>query len=589
MCLSAIGFAQNEVLAKQYFDDGDFEKAVKLYENLHDQNPANPQYTDALVSCYQQLEQYDKAEHVLNILILKNGDNPSPALLVDLGYNFKLQGDDAQAQEQFSKAMQYLEKRPTYAYTLGRKFQEYTLIDEAIATYEKAMEINSGLDMNFQIARLYGEQGNMEQMFTAFVSILENETMPFARIVRSIEEFVSTDATNENNIILKKLLLKKSQTEPKIVYNEVLSWLFVQQEQFNMAFIQEKAIYKRTEETSLERIIDLANTAKEQGFYTEAKSMYTFMLNESTDNEIELLAKFSLLDIKLKQDYSNILEEVYHDFEELITAYPADDNSIFLHIRYADFLAFDYGKEADAIAYLKNILNSKMLNNYSEGAVKMKLGDILILQERFNEALIYYTQIQRSLKNDVISQDARFKVAKASFYKGDFKWAETQLDVLKSSTSQLIANDALELKLLIADNSLEDSLQTALKLYAKADLLAYQKKNTAAIDTLDIILTQHKGESIEDEALLMQAQLFVKQGEYDKAVSNYEKILAFFSDDILADNALYYLSKIYLEFKHDPEKAKTYLEKIIFEHQDSIYFTEARKTYRELRGDVITS
>ena len=89
------------------------------------------------------------------------------------------------------------------------------------------------------------------------------------------------------------------------------------------------------------------------------------------------------------------------------------------------------------------------LASIEKAQVKLELGDILVLQEQFNKALIYYTQIQRNLKNSTISQEARFKVAKASYYKGDFKWAESQLKILKASTSQLIANDALDLKLLI--------------------------------------------------------------------------------------------------------------------------------------------
>ena len=107
----------------------------------------------------------------------------------------------------------------------------------------------------------------------------------------------------------------------------------------------------------------------------------------------------------------------------------------------------------------------------------MALADILVLDEKFNQALIYFSQVQNLVENDVVAQMARFKVAKTSYYKGDFDWATIQLDVLKSATSQLIANDAMELSLLISENSLEDSTRTALKLYARADLLAFQEKD----------------------------------------------------------------------------------------------------------------
>lgn len=179
------------------------------------------------------------------------------------------------------------------------------------------------------------------------------------------------------------------------------------------------------------------------------------------------------------------------------------------------------------------------------------------------------------------------KLQKTSYYKGDFAWAQTQLDVLKSSTSQLIANDAMELSLIISDNSLEDSTQTALKIFAKADLLAFQNKNQDAIAMYEIILTQHKGEKIEDEAFLRQAKLFEKEKQFEKAKINYLKIIEFYNDDILVDDAYYWLAELYVNELGEPEKAKELYEKIIFNHADSIYFVEARKKYRTLRGDAI--
>jgi len=202
----------------------------------------------------------------------------------------------------------------------------------------------------------------------------------------------------------------------------------------------------------------------------------------------------------------------------------------------------------------------------------MEMADILVVQEKFNEALIYYSQIQNLVKNDVISQNARFKVAKTSYYKGDFEWAKTQLDILKSSTSQLIANDAMELSLLISDNSMEDSTQTALKKFANADLLAFQKKNGEAIKVLDSILINHKGEKIEDEALLSQAKLYEKEQDFENAEKNYQEIIDSFNDDILSDNAHYFLAELYENKLQKPEKAKSLYEQIIFNFADSIYF-----------------
>jgi tetratricopeptide (TPR) repeat protein len=216
----------------------------------------------------------------------------------------------------------------------------------------------------------------------------------------------------------------------------------------------------------------------------------------------------------------------------------------------------------------------------------MELADILLLDEKFNQAIIYYAQIEDDLANDQIAHEAGLKMAKASYYKGDFEWAQKQFTVLKSSTSQLIANDSMELFLLISDNTVEDSTQVALKKFAKADFLAYQNKNAEALQLFETILTQHKGEKITAVTLLRIGKLYEKQNNFPQALNYYQQIIDQYAEEIYIDEALFFSAEIYRKQLPDIAKAKTYYEKIIFSHEDSIYFVEARNNYRKMRGDT---
>src|SRR5690606_15090408 len=118
-------------------------------------------------------------------------------------------------------------------------------------------------------------------------------------------------------------------------------------------------------------------------------------------------------------------------------------------------------------------------------------------------------------------------------------------------------------------------------------LLAYQNKEDAAIELLEDILQHHKGESIEDEALLRQAQLWTDRKNYEGAEFNYRKILEFHPYGILADDAHFALAKLYRDFLDRPELAMDHLEKIVLEHPDSYHFPQARADYRRLRRDAI--
>jgi tetratricopeptide (TPR) repeat protein len=582
--LSTFSFAQDDFLAKQYFADGDFEKAVVFYEKLVEKNPRRTEYVQDLVACYQQLERYVEAEDFLNERLKDR--NPYPTLLIDLGYNYALQEKEDMAKINYDKALDIISKNPNYGYALGLQFQKYSLLDLAIKAFQKSMDLNPALDFNFQMARIYGEQGNVEAMYNSYLNLVIDGKTSKSNILRSIDDFVSEDAEDKNNILLKKVLLERAQKNPDILWNELLSWLFVQQKQYGSAFRQEKAIYKRMNGSSTTRLENLGKDALENEQHEVAKDIFSYIIENTSNKITQLDSELYLIDIELLNPSSNILEAIQKKYDALLDEYGYKTQSLQLQVAYANFLTFKKNDPAPAEKLLKNSLDLP-LSDRGTAYLKLALGDILVYDKKFNEALIYFSQIQQKLKNDVLGQDARYKVAQTSFYKGDFDWALTQLKVLRSSTSQLIANDAMQLSLLISDNSLEDSTQTALKKYARADFLAYQNKTDEAITELNDILENHKGEKIEDEALLKQAQLFEKQKKYEKAQLNYQKIITFYGNGILADDAYYALGELYRKILNDPLKAKEQYEKIIYNYQDSYYFPDARKNFRILRGDFI--
>jgi len=579
---SVLSYGQSEQLAKNYFDQGEYAKALRHFEKLVQEEPGNTDYFFGLIATLQQLEEFEKAEKLL--LEKLNNSSNLPTLLVELGHNYELQNNNSKSELYYSEALSAIESRPNFAFSIARAFEKYSLLDQAVLAYESGMRMNPDANFNVHLARLYGEQGKIEQMFINYLVLIEKNPEFLPTLYRNFSLYITEDPANEANVLFRRLLLKKSQENQNILFNEILSWLFMQQGEYSKAFIQEKAIFRRTGE-NLGRIIQLALMSREEAPET-SQEVLDFIIAESPSEDLKLQAhqiKLSLAQETAEPaDYSRI----ENDYRSLLSTYGTGTNTLSIQIDFANFLAFTKGNVEEAQEQLK-ILLARTPGKFEEAAIKMALADILVLDEKFNQALIYYTQVQNLVKNDVIAQDARFKVAKTSYFKGDFDWAKTQLDVLKSSTSQLIANDAMEMSLLISDNSLGDSTQAALKGYARADLLSFQKKDDEAIAVLEGVLVNHKTEEIEDEALLKQAELFEKKGDFEKAEKNYLKIIQFHKEGILGDNAYYRLAELYNSKLEDPEKAKEFYEKIIFDYADSIYFVDSRKKYRELRGEKI--
>ncbi len=583
LLLTAPSFAQSEALGKNYFDRGEYEKALVIFKKLARQNPNRAVFANYVLKSHQQLENFEEAEQI--ILAKLNKPRPAPQFYVELGNNYALQEKDSLAQVSYQKAIDGVRENPFNAYTVGRVFSDYSLLDQAAATYELAMQLDPDRDYNSQLAKIYGEQGKLEKMFEKYLELVESNSGYRSTAQRNFSFYVNEDPANEANVMLRKTLLKKIQQSPDLLYNELLSWLFVQQKEFKKAFVQEKAIYKRSEE-NLRGIIDLLRITMDEEKYEDARDIVAFVIEKAPTPEVRLEGYQYLMNVELKlatpQEYPRVEKQYVALFEE----FGRGTATLALQIDYNHFLAFRNGRSTDAIENLKLLLKNR-LSIFQEARVKLELADILVFDEKFNQALIYYSQVQNKVKSNILAQEARFKVARTSYFKGDFEWAQIQLDVLKKSASQLIANDAMQLSLMIRDNSLEDSTQTALKKYSRADLFTLQNKNNEAIAVLQDILTNHKGEKIEDEALLKMGEIYETMEQYTLAEANYLKLIEFYKEDILADDAHFRLAKLYEGPLASPQKAKALYEQIIFDFADSIYFVEARKRFRMLRGDAI--
>jgi len=127
---SSFIFSQDDFLAKQYFNDGDYEKAALFFERLIKKNPRRTDFAEGLVNCYQQLERYADAEQFL-MKKLELG-NAYPTLYIELGYNYALQEKPNKATEYYQKALAKIEENPNFGYGVGYRFQRYTLLDYAI-------------------------------------------------------------------------------------------------------------------------------------------------------------------------------------------------------------------------------------------------------------------------------------------------------------------------------------------------------------------------------------------------------------------------------------------------------------------------
>jgi len=581
----------DEQLANQYFQNKEFDKAVVYYEKIYGKNSSDLVYR-SYISCLFELKDYKSAEKVIKKQIKQNPGQL--AYQVNLGMLYSAQGEAEKAKTEYEKAIKQLPAEQEPVFKLADEFIKIKEWDYAIATYLRGRKLLTGIyPFNMELAEIYQQKGDITSMVGEYLDVLQLGDSYLQSVQNALQTSVGTESDAKKNEIIKSQLIKRVQLYPdKIVYTELLIWMLMQQKEFDAAFIQIKALDTRKGEDGT-RVMALAQTCVANDSYDVAFKAYKYVLEKGSDNYYFATARIEMLNAMFKKltSQSNYTEAdllaLESDYNKALQLLGRSVNTVPLIKNLANLQAFYLHKTDEAIAQLQEAIKTPQLNPQVQAECKLALGDILLMTGDIWEASLTYSQVEKAFKYDQVGQEAKFRNAKISFYTGDFKWSQAQLDVLKGSTSKLISNDAMALSILISDNVGWDSITTPLEMYARADLLAFQNKDDEALVVLDSIKAKYPNHSIEDDVLYKRYQIMIKKNRYEDAAKYLQSIIDNYSDDILGDDATFYLAELYETKLNDKTKAMNLYQDVLVKFQGSMFDVEARKRYRKLRGDTV--
>ena len=588
--LPFVASGQDSKLAQQYYQDGEFEKAAVLYQKLYDQQNKNDYYFDRYIECLLAIEQYDEVENALKKGLKEDPNNIR--LYVTYGNLYERQFMEDKANEQYEKAIKKMPADQYQVTRLASAFSNLTKYDLAIQTYEVGSQLLKDKEVfSFNLAELYRRKGDIARMIENYLQSLES----YPERLNTIKMQMQRNLFNpEDYTVLQTQLYDRIQKDPNAFhYVELLQWVFVQNKDYKNALRQAKSLDKRLNENGA-RIFQLAQTAFLDKDYDAAITAYEYIVSEQgTSSPFYLDAKRESLRsrrFKLVEGFSyteSDLQEVEKAYEMFLDEFGHNKTTASIVAELADLEAFYLNDLDKAIALLGEMINYPNIDIRTQAQGKLSLGDFYLMKGEVWESTLLYSQVDKTFPDDQLGHEARFRNAKLSYYNGDFQWAQAQFDVLKASTSKLIANDALDLSVFIMDNVGLDTTDRALRLYAEADLLTFQNRFDEAFGKLDSLLVAFPKHSLDDDVIYSRAKIYSKQREYDKAVALYQQIIEKYPEEIRADNALFELAELYENQLNDIEKAMQYYEKIFMDYSGSTFSVEARKRFRKLRGDNI--
>lgn len=582
----------DQQLAEHYYSKGEFDKAVSYYAKLYEREP-NKFFVKRYVECLTATGENKEAEKVLKREASRNKDDLEYQILLAKFYEDN--GDAEKGLKIYRDLIENVRPSSREVINLYNAFKAQGKNELAYETLVQGRKLlKNSYPLNFQFAEYYGSIGETEKMIQEYLDLLDyhsSYSTSLQRILANQIDFTQEDSKEYE--ILKQALIERTQKNPSdLVYAEMLTWLFIQRQNFSAALVHVKAIDKRTNAGG--RIVfDLGQICVENKDFRTARKAFEYVIELGEGESYFIQAQNAILNVlflevtTLRNFTPEELNTTIVAYESALEKYGTTRNSINLVLELAHIQAFYAGKGADAIELLNEAMAVSSLTDMQRAEVKMLLGDIHVLHGDVWEASLLYMQVDSDFKFEPIGHEAKFKNARIFYYDGEFDFAQSQLDILKQSTSKLIANDALKLSLLITENYGLDSNYIAMNWFANGDLLIEQHRYNEAFVLFDSIIKVYPAHSLGDEILLKKSRAMQLQGQWMDAVAYLEELLKYYKSDILADDALFQLAEIYENNLMDSAKAAEYYRQILFDHKGSLYTEEARKRFKTLRSHIV--
>ena len=574
-------------IANEYFLKGEKEKALGMYQSLSKDVDNIPSIHNNYLSLLLDMAKYKEAEDYVERVLRKVDDRIS--FRVDLGLVYLRSGDLPKA-DKYIKALVKSSLPDVYrTKSISDYLASHNLPDYAVWTLQELRQsLGNPTAFTLEMANLYRMQGKRDEMVQEYLNYITQSPSNLNYVKNLLQLFLNKPDELES---LERMLYDKVQQHPDSeVFADLLIWVNLQQKNFNGAFIQARAYDKRFRKEN-SKTLEIAQIALNNKDYESADKSFSYVIKEFANTENYLPARLGLIrarEAKVKRSFPVNRDSVRYltkEYQSFMARYPDNANTYEAALNEALLHAYYLDEKDSAIHKLTALANHPRVSPYLKAKSKLELGDIYLLKEEPWEATLLYSQVEKNQRDAPLGYEAKLRNAKLSYYKGDFKLAQEHLDILKQATTREIANDAMDLSMLIKENTAFDTVGKAMQIYASAELDLLQNKTKEALGRLDQIEEEFPHHSLSDDIWWLEANISMKQGNFDAAISLLQKIQDQFGQDVLADDASFLQGEIYERQLHNKEKAMEIYRTFLDKYPGSVYAAEARKRFRTLRGD----
>lgn len=573
-------------MADSYVRAGKFERAIALLEDLYAESPDNLSFFRKLKEAYESVKRYDDAIQLVEDRI---DGSPTPGLLSEKARLLHQQGNRKKASQVWDRA---LSLAPNRAETYRTVYQ--TLLD--IRRFKKAIDVltqgREALDrpaaFRTELAYLYGLSGQHEEAMREYVALLANSPQRLAFVRNRLQTFVEQGEGTEASIEVLRTAVEEAPLNS--AYRHLLAWLYMEQRDYAAAFDVYRAI-DRLEEAQGRVLVRFARKAMDAQKYAVATEAYETVLDRHSGSDVAPRAQQALGDVyrqwaQAAPDSATVAqdsvryEQARQAYQTFLQTYPGNQRYPQVLLRLGTLELDVYRDLAQAESTLKQLVTDHA-GTPAAAEGQYHLARIALFRNDLERARLLFTRLANNAQNSDLANKARFELARLQFYQGDFESALARTKAISQNTATDVANNAIELKVLLQENRGPDSLDTALRTYARARLSDRQHRYETALAALDSLIQNHPRHSLVDDARFRRAQVHLARHDTSAALSAFRALPKQHPRSPFADRSLFRIGTL-LEARGQRTAAVDVYNRLLSNYPASLRAGKARSRLRTL-------
>ncbi len=573
-------------MADSHLRAGNPEEAIDILEDLYAESPDNSSFYRRLKEAYESTKRYEDA---LDLVDDRIGSSPTPVLLSEKARLLYQSGEEEAAHETWEEALSLAPEEATTYRTVYQTLVDIRQFQRAIEVLKKGRErLDRPALFRSELAYLYGLDGQHREAMREYVSFLGDSPGRLSFVQNRLDTFIRQNEGIQAGIDVLEDAVEESPLH--LSYRKLLAWLYMEEESFEEAFEVYQAI-DRLQDREGQALYTFAQQASDARQFSVATEAFETVLERYPEAEAAPAAQRALGDLyrdwarnadssTTAQDSSRYAEALAA-YQTFVDSYPHHDDVPQALLDLGTLHLDAYRNLDEAQARLERVV-SDYSDTPAADEAQFQLARVALLRDDHERARLLLSRLVDQTAGSELAARARYELARLHFYRGEFEAALSRAEATSSNATSNVANDAIELKVLLQENRGPDSLDAPLRLYAQARLSERQRQYEDALTELDSLLQMHGTHPLADDARFRRAHVYLARGDTTTALETFGTLPEQHPRSPYADRCLYQIG-VLNESLGQPTAAVEAYNRLLTNHPTSLLASEVRERIRSLQ------